>query len=175
MVEGTAVAGAGIFVLSVQGAIPQPLSVALQNWRLTVNDVLRQALLVACYVVLVIAGAKLLPFFAAQLVAALLALLATPLLVGRRHRVRPRWTQSQIRALAARTLPLAVSTVLIAMYFRVLVILMSLLEPSANQVGLLRHLGAHHRDLPQPADDPDRCHPPGRQRLSSRRRRACAT
>jgi O-antigen/teichoic acid export membrane protein len=135
MVEGTAVAGAGIFVLSVQGAILQPLSVELQNWRLTVNDVLRQGLLVACYVALVIAGAKLLPFFAAQLVAALLALLATPLLVGRRHRVRPRWTRSQIRALAARTLPLAVSTVLIAMYFRVLVILMSLLEPSANQVG----------------------------------------
>ena len=135
LVEGTAIAGAGVFVFSVQGSMLQPLSVELQNWRLTINDVLRQVVLVACYVGLVIAGASLLPFFGAQLVAALVVLLLTPLLIARHHLVLPRWRRAEIRSLTARTLPLALSAVLIAMYFRVLVILMSLLEPSATQVG----------------------------------------
>lgn len=135
MVEGTALAGAGVFVFSVQGSMLQPLSVELQNWRLTINDVLRQSVLVGCYVGLVLAGASLLPFFAAQLVAALVVLMMTPLLIARHHLVLPRWKRAEIRALTAKTLPLAISAVLIAMYFRVLVILISLLEPSATQVG----------------------------------------
>jgi O-antigen/teichoic acid export membrane protein len=136
MIEGTAVAGVGIFVLSVQGAMLQPLAVELENRRLALNDVLRQAVLAACFVGLTFAGASLLPFFAAQLVAAVVVLALTPLLLlQRRHLVRPRWTASQLRALTVATLPLAISGVLVVIYFRVLVIMISLIDASAVQVG----------------------------------------
>jgi O-antigen/teichoic acid export membrane protein len=107
----------------------------MRNLRLTVNEVLRQLVLVACFVVLVIMGAGLLPFFAAQLVTALVILGFTPVLLHRRHLVRPRWTRSELRSLLVMTLPLAVSAVLTVLYFRILVILMSLLAGSATEVG----------------------------------------
>ena len=135
MVVGTAVAGAGIFVLSVQGSLLLPLSVELQNLKLAFNDVLRQLVLAGCFVVLSLAGATLLPFFAAQLVAALVVLLVTPLMLRREHLVRPRWVAAQLRVLGAATLPLAIFGTLTVIYFRLLVILMSVLEPSALQVG----------------------------------------
>jgi O-antigen/teichoic acid export membrane protein len=135
LVWGTTLAGAGVFLLSVQAAMLLPLVVELRNDRLTLNEVLRQGVLVACFVALVVAGASLLPFFAAQLVAACIVLALTPLLLHRRHVVRPRWTPQRLRSLALMTLPLAVSAVLSVLYFRLLVIMMSLLEESAIQLG----------------------------------------
>lgn len=135
MVEGTALAGAGIFVLSVQGALLLPLTVELQNWKLAINDVLRQIVLAGCFVALVLAGASLLPFFGAQLVAAVVVLLVTPFMLRREHLVRPRWTARELRMLALATLPLAIWGTLTVLYFRLLVILMSVIEVSALQVG----------------------------------------
>jgi O-antigen/teichoic acid export membrane protein len=135
LVLGTALAGIGVFILSAQAAMLLPLVVELQNGRLTINEILRQAVLVACFVVLAVAGASLLPFFAAQLVAALVVLLATPLLLARHHFVRPRWTRERLRDLASMTFPLAISAVLSVVYFRVLVILVSLLEDDPIVVG----------------------------------------
>ncbi len=135
MVEGTALAGGGIFILSVQSAFLLPLVVGLDNSRLAINDVLRQVVLVGGFIALVIAGASLLPFFGVQLVAAVAVLLLTPLLVRRSALVRPRWSVPQMRALGVTALPLAASTVLSVLYFRVLVLLMSLLDHSATQVG----------------------------------------
>jgi O-antigen/teichoic acid export membrane protein len=135
MVQGTALAGAGIFVLSVQGALILPLMVELQNWKLALNDVVRQIILAACFVVLALTGASLLPFFGAQLLASIVVLLLTPLMLRREHLVRPRWVASQLRFLVVTTLPLAVAGTLIVIYFRLLVILMSVLERSAVQIG----------------------------------------
>jgi O-antigen/teichoic acid export membrane protein len=135
LVEGTALAGAGVFLLSVQAAMLLPLAVDLRNGRLTLNEILRQGVLLAGFVVLVIAGASLLPFFGVQLVAAVVVLALTPLLLHRRHLVRPRWTRARLRELALMTLPLAVSAVLSVLYFRLLVIVMSVLEDSAAEVG----------------------------------------
>ena len=135
MVEGTAVAGTGILVLSIQSSVLLPLTVELQNWRLALNDFLRQVVLVACFVAFVLAHGSLLSIFLAQLIAGLAMLVLTPALVGRHRLVRPRWTRSEMRALTGRTLPLAISGALIAMYFRVIVILISLLDHSARQIG----------------------------------------
>ena len=135
LVEGTAIAGAGIFILSVQAAMLLPLMVELRNGRLTINEVLRPTALMACFVVLVITDADLLAFFAAQLVAGLLVLATTPALLQRHRLVAPRWTRARLRALALTALPLAVSAVLSVLYFRILVILMSVLEDSATEIG----------------------------------------
>ena len=135
LVEGTAIAGAGVFILSVQAAMLLPLMVELRNGRLTINEVLRPTALMACIVVLVVTDADLLAFFAAQLVAALIVLAATPALLQRHRLVAPRWTRARLRALALTALPLAVSAVLSVLYFRILVILMSVLEDSATEIG----------------------------------------
>jgi O-antigen/teichoic acid export membrane protein len=135
LVWGTAVAGAGVFLLSVQAAMLLPLAVELRNGRLTLNEVIRQAVLLTGFVTLVAAGASLVSFFAAQLAAALIVLAVTPLLLPRHHMVWPRWTGPQLRALARMTLPLAVSSVLSVLYFRMLVVLISLLEDSPTEVG----------------------------------------
>jgi O-antigen/teichoic acid export membrane protein len=135
MVVGTAVAGAGVFILSVQGALLLPLTVELQNLKLAFNDVLRQLVLAGCFVVLSLAGASLLSFFAAQLVAALVVLLITPFMLRRDDLVRPRWVASELRILGTTTLPLAIVGTLTVIYFRLLVIMMSVIEPSALQVG----------------------------------------
>lgn len=135
LVEGTALAGAGIFILSVQAAMLLPLVVELRNGRLTLNELLRSLVLVLCFVGLVVADAPLTAFFAAQLVAGAIVLAATPLLLERHRLVAPRWTRERLRALAVTALPLAVSSLLSVLYFRILVVLMSVFEDSAREIG----------------------------------------
>ena len=136
LVLGTAIAGAGVFLISVQSAMLIPLSVDLRNGTLTFNEVLRQALLVAGFVVLALAGAELEAFFALQVAAGLVLLAITPGLIERRDLVRPRWALRELRQLAAIGIPVAIAAVLMAVYFRVLVVIMSLLSEDAEQIGL---------------------------------------
>lgn len=135
LVIGTAVAGAGVLILSVQAAMLLPLVVELRNGRLTLNEVLRQFVLVLSFAALALTGAELGAFFAAQLATALVLLACTPLLLQRHNLVRPSWSRGQLQALLLTTLPLAISAVLSVLYFRILVILVSLLEDSPTEVG----------------------------------------
>ena len=136
LVLGTLIAGAGVFLISVQAAMLIPLSVDLRNGTLTLNEVLRQGLLVIGFVLLAIAGAQLLAFFALQIAAGVVLLAITPWLIERRDLVRPRWTMDQLRRLAAIGLPVALASVLMAVYFRVLVVIMSLLSGDEREIGL---------------------------------------
>jgi O-antigen/teichoic acid export membrane protein len=136
LVIGTAMAGAAVFLMSVQSAMLIPLSVDLRNIALTVNEVLRQGLLIVGFVLLALAGAGLLAFFAVQIAAALVLLAIVPLLLERRDRVRPRWTSQEMRKLAAVGLPVALAAVVTAAYVRVLVIVMSLRSDDPEQIGL---------------------------------------
>jgi O-antigen/teichoic acid export membrane protein len=135
LVEGTALVGISVFLLSVQSSTLLQLTVDLENSRLAVNDVLRQLVLTLAFVALVIAGTGLVPFFAASPAAALIVFACTPWLLAGRPMVRPRWRGVALRALTAKTLPLALFGVLSVVYFRVLVILMSVLQSSALQLG----------------------------------------
>lgn len=136
LVLGTAIAGAGVLLISVQSAMLIPLSVDLRNGRLTLNEVLRQGILVLGFVALALAGAELLAFFAVHVVAGLALLAITPLLIERRDLVRPRWGLRELRQLASVGIPIAIASVLMAVYFRVLVVVMSLLSDDAEQIGL---------------------------------------
>lgn len=135
LAEGAALVGVSVFLLSVQSAMLLPLGVELDNSRLAANDVLRQVVLVSVFVILVATGASLLGFFAASPAAALVVFAGTPLLLRSRRLTRPRWSPPALRSLAARTLPLALFGVLSVLYFRVLVILMSLAQSSALALG----------------------------------------
>lgn len=135
LVLGTLIAGGGVFLVSVQGAMLLPLAIELRNGTITLNEVLRQAVLVAGFALLVVAGAGLLPFFAAPLVAGIVLVLATPALLSREHLVAPAWNTGELRSLAAIGLPIAIANVLGILYFRILVVLMSILSDSPREVG----------------------------------------
>jgi O-antigen/teichoic acid export membrane protein len=136
LVLGTALAGAGVFLVSLQSAMLIPLSVDLRNVALTVNELLRQGLLITGFVVLALSGAGVLGFFAVQIAVGLLLLAAVAFFLEGRDRVRPRWTPSELRHLAVVGLPVAISAVLTAAYLRVLVIVMSLRSDDEVQIGL---------------------------------------
>jgi O-antigen/teichoic acid export membrane protein len=135
LVLGTALAGFGIFLASIQSAMLLPLNVELRNARIAFNEVFRQAVLVAAFAALALLGAGLLPFFAAHIVLGVLLLLVAPLLLGRQHLVAPRWSTGQMRALIEIALPVAIANVLGILYLRILVVLMSVLSNDPVEIG----------------------------------------
>lgn len=135
LVLGTLLAGAGLVLINTQATMMLPLQVDLRIGRLTAAEVLRQALTVAGIVVLVAAGASLLPFFALPIVVGLGVLAASPLLVGSNLVFRPAFERTEWRSLLREALPLAASLVMSVIYFRVLIILMSLIA-TAEETGL---------------------------------------
>jgi O-antigen/teichoic acid export membrane protein len=127
MVAGTLVAGVGVLLVSVQAALLVPLIVDLRNGRVAVNEVVRQSLLVVGIVGLVLAGTGLGPFFTNQLAVGVVLLALTPLVVGRGSLVLPRFDWGPMWRLLRAAAPLAVATVLGTIYFRILVVIASVL------------------------------------------------
>ena len=127
LVLGTLVAGFGLVLLNVQVTMTLLLSVDLKVGRLAVVDVIRQAVALAGIAVLVAAGASLLPFFSVYILAGIVLLALTPLLVGPNMAWRPAFDRETQRHLIREALPLAAAIVMNVLYFRILVILMSLI------------------------------------------------
>jgi O-antigen/teichoic acid export membrane protein len=127
MVTGAFVAGIGVVLVSVQAAYLVPLAVELRNGRVAVNEVVRQTVLMLGIIGLALAGGGLASFFTNQAVAGLVLLAASPLIVGRAHIALPRWNPERARKLLREAAPLALVTALGTIYFRVLVIVTSLL------------------------------------------------
>jgi O-antigen/teichoic acid export membrane protein len=128
MQVGAALAGFGLCVMAFADALLLPLTVELRNAGLGFVDFLKQAVTLACVALLVALGAHLTPFFAVLIVAGLATMAATPFLVGREAFVRPRWDRAEQRALLHRALPLAMALVLGQVYFRLVILLMSLIS-----------------------------------------------
>jgi O-antigen/teichoic acid export membrane protein len=135
LVIGTVLAGIGVFFASLQSAMLLPLIVEMRNAAVALTEVLRQGTLAACFALLALVGAGLVPFFAVQIVVGLVLLAATPLMLRGRRLVRPQLTPARTRALIGVALPVAIATVLGILYLRILVVMMSLLSSSAHQVG----------------------------------------
>ena len=111
-----------------------PLTVQLRNAGLAFVDFLRQAVTLAGVALLVALGAHLTPFFAIQIVVGLAVVAVTPLLVGRSGLVRPRFDRSEQRVLLRTALPVAAALALGQIYFRLVIVLMSLIS-SAQETG----------------------------------------
>jgi O-antigen/teichoic acid export membrane protein len=135
MVWGTLLAGLGVVLVSVQATMMLPASVSLRIGSVTIGEIAKQAAQVVAIVLLVIAGASLFPFFGVQIVAGLVALSITPWLVGRSYIVAPAFHRSEWSMLIREALPVAASLAMNVIYFRVLIILMSLMA-TATQTGL---------------------------------------
>jgi O-antigen/teichoic acid export membrane protein len=134
MVAGTALAGAGVFMVAVANAMLVPLIVELRNAGVAFVEFLRQAVTLAGVALLVALGASLTPFFAVQIAVGLIVLAIVPVLVGRSGLVRPRFDRAEQRQLMATALPVAIALALGQAYFRLVIVLMSLIS-SPEQTG----------------------------------------
>jgi O-antigen/teichoic acid export membrane protein len=134
MIAGTALAGTGMLIMSLANALMLRLTVELRNAGLAFVDFLRQAITLAGVALLVALGAHLTPFFAVQILVGLAVVALIPLLAGRSALVPPRFDRGEQRALLTRALPLATAIVLGQLYFRLVIVLMSLIS-SPRQTG----------------------------------------
>ena len=125
VVLGTLLAGIGTFIALVQQTYSIPLNAQLRLGWVSVLDLVKQGLLTASIVVLVVAGATLLPFFATSIVAGVGVLVVTLLLVRHTGSLRPRADLAVWRAILRDVLPYALAAAVGLIYFRLAVILMS--------------------------------------------------
>lgn len=128
MVVGTALAGAGAVAAALANALLVGLTVELRNGRLAFVDFFRQAITLACVAVLVAAGARLTPFFAVLLVTGVGMIAIVPLVAGPAAYVRPRFDRAEQRTLLRTAAPMAVALALGQIYFRFVIVLMSLIS-----------------------------------------------
>lgn len=134
IVLGTAVAGVGLSLQVAQGVVSVPLQVTMRLTWVAAIDLLRSALSTILIVLLVLAGAGLVPLLAASAVGSLVALLLTVALVRGSMPFRPSFRLSVYAPVLREILPYAVAIALSATYFRLTVVVMSL-EASALQTG----------------------------------------
>jgi len=141
MVLGTLLAGLGFAAAASQSTLVSVLTVELRLGLVTLLELLRQVVFVAAIVLLVLAGAELLPFLAASLPAGLVVLAATVAILAGSIAVKPAFDRAEWRLLLRDMLPYAAATALGAVYFRVSMVLLSLVS-SAQQTG---YFGASFR------------------------------
>jgi O-antigen/teichoic acid export membrane protein len=134
LVEGTALASLGLILQALQITLSVPLTARLRLGWLAVNDFAGQLVTAVLMILLVLAGASLLPFYAVTIVAALVTLSLTAKLVRGEISLRPRFSPARWRMLMADSLVYAAATTLGVVYFRIVVIAMSLLA-SKTQTG----------------------------------------
>lgn len=128
MVAGVALAGVALVVVATQATLGISLMVRLRLGWLTALELLRQAVLVAGIIILVLIGAGIVPFVAAQIPAALVALALTAVLVRRDIPLAPGYDAAEWRALLRTILPFAAATIVAAVYFRASLLVLELVS-----------------------------------------------
>lgn len=128
VVLGTAVSSAGLVLLVMQQSYSIPLASSLRWGWYSALELLKQAVVVVLVVALVVAGARLFPFFLISGVSAAVVLAVT--LLRLRHEVSwhlgfdfPEW-----KRLVRDALPYAAAATIGVVYFRVAIVMMSLIS-----------------------------------------------
>jgi O-antigen/teichoic acid export membrane protein len=146
MVAGAALAGSGFLIVALANALLLTLTVELRNAGLALIDFTRQAVTLAGVALLVILGSRLTPFFAVQIAVGLAVVALILPLAGRRAFIIARFDREEQRMLMHSALPLAAALTLGQLYFRLVIVLMSLIS-SPNQTG---EFGASLRAIEAP-------------------------
>lgn len=135
LVLGTLIAGLGIMLTNLQSAYATALMAELRLGWVTILDLLRQAATAVLIVVLAVAGAQLLPFFAVAPAAALLALVLTARIVRGTIPLAPSFDRERWAALLRQTLPFALATAVGSLYIRLAILMVDLLS-TPRETGL---------------------------------------
>ncbi len=126
MLAGTAVAGLGIVIATVQSTLAVPIYSSLRIGRQVAMELLTQVLTVTLVVLGVLAGAGILPFLAIPVPAGLFLLGWTFLYVRGEAPVWPAFAVAQWRSVFRETYPVAASTAVQTLYLRSVILIMSL-------------------------------------------------
>jgi O-antigen/teichoic acid export membrane protein len=129
LVAGAALGAVGLVLTIAQRTYAIPLVVTLRLELTTGLDLLRQALMVAGIVVLVFAGAGLLGFFILPIPVAIAVLVATLIVVKEYGGIRPSVEREEWRLLLGEV-PAAAASMLGGLFYRIAIIMMSLLATS---------------------------------------------
>jgi O-antigen/teichoic acid export membrane protein len=146
MVAGAALAGSGFLIVGLANALLLRLTVELRNAGLALVDFTRQAVTLGGVALLVVLGSRLTPFFAVQIAVGLAVVALIPSLAGRHAFVLPRFERADQSTLMRSALPLAAALTLGQLYFRLVIVLMSLIS-SPGQTG---EFGASLRAIEAP-------------------------
>jgi O-antigen/teichoic acid export membrane protein len=134
MVVGTVLAGSGVCIVALANVLLLSLAVELRNAGLALVDFIKQVLGLAGVALLVALGARLTPFFAIQLAVGAAVVALVPLLAGTKAFMLPRFDRAEQRSLLRTALPMAAALALGQVYFRLVIVLMSLIS-DAKQTG----------------------------------------
>jgi O-antigen/teichoic acid export membrane protein len=127
LVLGTLVAGLGLIVLSMQNLLGVPLQATLRFGWVTGAELLRIAIQVALIIGGVVVGASTLWFLGVTVPAGLIAIVPVLYLVRNMVPLRPAFHPSRWWELLRDTLPYAAAVAVSVAYFRITVIIMSLI------------------------------------------------
>jgi O-antigen/teichoic acid export membrane protein len=125
LVLGTLFAGIGFTLMVSQTTYLLPLMARLRLPAVTAVEVLRQIATAATIIVLVLAGAPLLPFWAATIPAGIIATVIAALLIRRWMSLLPAFDLTIWRPLLRRTLPYSLAAAVGLIYFRLAILIMS--------------------------------------------------
>lgn len=134
LVLGTLVFGVGTVLGSLQLMLSAALAAKLRYGWMTAMDLVRQLVTVALIVAFVLLDGELLSFLAISVPAALAALVPTVVLVRGDMPMMPRFERAVWVDLLREVLPFAAATAVAVSYFRVALVLMSLIA-SEQQTG----------------------------------------
>jgi O-antigen/teichoic acid export membrane protein len=135
MFWGTVAGGIGVLLVNTQATMMAPLSVELRLGTVTVFEVLKTTLTFVFVAAFVAAGWSLLTLLAIQIPVGLALILLTPIAVPIGRGLLPGFDPEIARSLLREALPLAIALTMNVVYFRVLMIMTSLLA-SKSETGL---------------------------------------
>jgi len=130
MVWGTVLGGLGVLLVNTQATMMMPLSVELRLGTVAAFEVGKTALTFVVVLVLVALGSSLVPILGAQIPVGAAILALTPLAVPVRRGLVPGFDRAVALGLLREALPLAIALTMNVVYFRVLMIMMSLIATS---------------------------------------------
>ena len=141
MAAGVALASVGLLLQTTQDNFFLSLTVDLRLGLISAIELARQVLTTVFMVLLVLVGARLVPFLAIPIPVGLLALIATVRIVRGHRALLPTFNWQRWRKLLSAVLPYAAATAASALYFRVSILLVSALS-TRTQLG---YFGASYR------------------------------
>ena len=134
LAAGVALAGVGLLLQATQDNFALPLVVGLRLGWVSALDLARQLLTTLTTVLLVIVGARLLPFLGISIPVGLIVLVATVPLVRSTRSLIPTFSLRRWRTFTRAMLPYAAAVAASALYFRMSILLVSAFS-SATQLG----------------------------------------
>jgi O-antigen/teichoic acid export membrane protein len=132
LVLGVTAAGVGLIVQLMQSILSVPLQSELSLGRASLVDFVRQVVSVGLIVVLALTGAGLVTLLAVAIPASIVSLLLTAVLVRRLTPLRPAFHPRDWWPLLRDSVPYAAAIAINVVYFRIAIILTSLLSTKAQ-------------------------------------------